>query len=49
MTDVDPLVPHSPADIVWWLESCEDEEVDPDSAVKTLESVAGVLQHLPSD
>jgi hypothetical protein len=25
---------------VWWLDSCGDEEVDPDSAVKMMESVA---------
>ncbi|MCI3272361.1 hypothetical protein [Streptomyces cylindrosporus] len=35
-------------DVVWWLESCEDEEVDPDSAVKMMESVGGVLLQLPS-
>ncbi|GIH03876.1 hypothetical protein Rhe02_19430 [Rhizocola hellebori] len=26
-------------DIVWWLDTCTDEEVDPDVAVKLLESV----------
>ncbi|MFF2363965.1 hypothetical protein ACFVU0_14825 [Streptomyces sp. NPDC058122] len=36
-------------DVVWWLESCGDEEVDPDSAVKMMESVGGVLLQLPSD
>ncbi|MFD0507077.1 hypothetical protein [Streptomyces chiangmaiensis] len=36
-------------DVVWWLESCGDEEVDPDSAVKMLESVGGALLRLPSD
>lgn len=36
-------------DVVWWLESCGDEEVDPDSAVKMMESVGWVLLQLPSD
>lgn len=52
MTDTDPLVPALTGllvDIVWWLESCGDEEVDPDSAVKMMESVGWVLLQLPSD
>ncbi|GHG93588.1 hypothetical protein [Streptomyces lanatus] len=52
MTDLDPLVPALTGllvDVVRWLESCGDEEVDPDSAVKTMESVGGVLLQLPSD
>ncbi|MER5791793.1 hypothetical protein [Streptomyces sp. NPDC001980] len=36
-------------DLVWWLESCGDEEVDPDSAVKMMESVGWALVQLPSD
>lgn len=47
---MDPLVPVLTGlviDTVWFLDSCEDEEVDPDSAVKMMESVAGVLQRLP--
>lgn len=36
-------------DIIWWLESCEDEEVDPDSAVKMTESAGWALLQLPSD
>ncbi|MEV5899187.1 hypothetical protein [Streptomyces sp. NPDC052127] len=55
MTDVhavrDPLVPALTGmlvDVVWWLESCGDEEVDPDSAVKIMESVGGELLRLPS-
>ena len=36
-------------DIVWWLDSCDDEEVDPDSAVKLMESVAWVMDNLPTD
>ncbi|MFE1925096.1 hypothetical protein ACFW91_21295 [Streptomyces asoensis] len=35
-------------DVVWWLESCGDDEVDPDSAVKIMESVGGELLRLPS-
>ncbi|MER6918374.1 hypothetical protein ABT314_04865 [Streptomyces spiralis] len=52
VTDRDPLVPALTGllvDIVWWLESCGDEEVDPDSAVKMMESVGWVLLQLPSD
>ncbi|MDX3573602.1 hypothetical protein [Streptomyces sp. ID05-47C] len=51
MTDRDPLVPTLTGvlvDVMWWLESCGDEEVDPDSAVKVMESVGGELQRLPS-
>jgi hypothetical protein len=52
MTDTDPLVPALTGllvDIVWWLESCGDEEVDPDSAVKMMESLGWVLLQLPSN
>ncbi|MFJ1584631.1 hypothetical protein ACIOC1_15080 [Streptomyces sp. NPDC088197] len=52
MTDTDPLVPVLAGlvvDIVWFLDSCEDDEVDPDSAVKMMESVAWVLGRLPQD
>ncbi|MFF1438491.1 hypothetical protein [Streptomyces sp. NPDC058295] len=51
MTDRDPLVPALAGvlvDVVWWLESCGDDEVDPDSAVKIMESVGGELLRLPS-
>ncbi|MCX5089463.1 hypothetical protein OOK36_11290 [Streptomyces sp. NBC_00365] len=51
MTDRDPLVPALTSllvDVVWWLESCGDEEVDPDSVVKMMESVGGELLRLPS-
>jgi hypothetical protein len=52
MTDRDPLVPALTGllvDVVWWLESCGDEEVDPDSAVKMMESLGWVLLQLPPD
>lgn len=52
MTDIDPLVPTLTGllvDVVRWLESCGDEEVDPDSAVKMMESVGGVLLRQPAD
>ncbi|MFE9673402.1 hypothetical protein ACFYO5_04660 [Streptomyces sp. NPDC006259] len=51
MTDRDSLVPALTGvlvDVVWWLESCGDEEVDPDSAVKVMESIGGELLRLPS-
>lgn len=52
MTDTDPLVPVLAGlvvDVVWFLDSCEDDEVDPDSAVKMMESVGWVLGRLPQD
>jgi hypothetical protein len=52
MNDTDPLVSVLAGlvvDLVWWLDSCGDDEVDPDSAVKMMESVAGVLDRLPDD
>lgn len=36
-------------DVVWWLESCGDEEAAPDSAVKMMESLGWVVLQLPSD
>ncbi|MFH9822992.1 hypothetical protein [Streptomyces bobili] len=51
MTDRDPLLPALTGvlvDVMGWLESCGDEEVDPDSAVKVMESVGGALLRLPS-
>lgn len=39
MTAMDPLVPALAGlivDVVWFLDSCGDDEVDPDSAVKML-------------
>lgn len=50
MPDRDPLVPALTGllvDVVWWLESCGDEEVDPDSAVKMMEAMSGALLRLP--
>ncbi|MFJ8627479.1 hypothetical protein ACIRD3_32220 [Kitasatospora sp. NPDC093550] len=52
MTDADPLVPVLAGllvDVVRFLDSCEDDEVDPDSAVKMMESVSWVLGQLPQD
>ncbi|KOV25888.1 hypothetical protein ADK60_22250 [Streptomyces sp. XY431] len=52
MTDTDPLVPvlvGLVVDIVRFLDTCEDDEVDPDSAVKATESVSWVLRQLPHD
>ncbi|MEU9306058.1 hypothetical protein [Streptomyces sp. NPDC048256] len=51
VTDRDPLVPALTGmlvDVGRWLESCGDEEVDPDSAVKIMESVGGELLRLPA-
>ncbi|MEU3597473.1 hypothetical protein ABZ714_01865 [Streptomyces sp. NPDC006798] len=50
MNDQDPLVSTLTStliDVVWWLETCDDDEVDPDSAVKTMENVAATLADLP--
>ncbi|GAB3910320.1 hypothetical protein [Microbispora bryophytorum] len=52
MTDMDPLVPVLAGlvvDVVWFLDGCKDDEVDPDSAVKMMENVSGVLLRLPQD
>jgi hypothetical protein len=52
MTDRDPLVPALTGllvDVVWWLESCGDEEVNPDSAVKMMEGMGWTLLQLPSN
>ncbi|MGA5181653.1 hypothetical protein ACPCBF_17990 [Streptomyces pseudogriseolus] len=52
MTTMDPLVPALAGlvvDAVWFLESCDDDEVDPDSAVKMMEGVGGELLRLPLD
>ncbi len=49
---MDPLVPVLAGlvvDVVCFLDSCEDDEVDPDSAVKMMESVSWVLGQLPQD
>jgi hypothetical protein len=44
-----PVLAGLVVDMVWWLDSCGDDEVDPDSAVKMMESVAWVLGNLPDD
>lgn len=52
MTETDPLVPVLTGlvvDLVWWLDSCDDQEVDPESAVKLMESVSWVLLRLPAE
>lgn len=49
---MDPLVPALAGlvvDFVWFLDSCGDDEIDPNSAVKTMESVGGELLRLPPD
>ncbi|MER6347528.1 hypothetical protein ABT232_24195 [Streptomyces sp. NPDC001532] len=49
---MDPLVPMLAGlvvDVVWFLDSCGDDEVDPDSAVKVTEGVAAELLRLPPD
>lgn len=54
MTAMDPLVPALTGllvDVVWWLDSCGDEEVDPDSAARNLpagSSPVGVVVGLTS-
>ncbi|MEU9350007.1 hypothetical protein AB0D65_03055 [Streptomyces griseoloalbus] len=52
MTAMDPLVPALAGlvvDTLRFLDSCDDDEVDPDSAVKMMESVGGELLRLPLD
>ncbi|MFI6093043.1 hypothetical protein [Streptomyces sp. NPDC051218] len=36
-------------DVLWFIEGCEDEQMDPDDAVKVLEGVATVVSQLSSD
>jgi hypothetical protein len=51
VTERDPLVPVLAGlvvDVLWWLDTCGDDEVDPDSAVKMMESVSWVLMSLPA-
>ncbi|MER5864870.1 hypothetical protein [Kitasatospora sp. NPDC002040] len=51
MTDTDLLVPVLTgivADLFHFLDTCSDEEVDPDTAVKLGEQVSWVLQGLPA-
>ncbi|MFC8453075.1 hypothetical protein [Kitasatospora sp. NPDC057223] len=52
MTVIDPLVPVLAGllvDNIRFLDSCDDDEVDPDCAVKVMEDVASVLKGLPSE
>ncbi|MEU2629750.1 hypothetical protein [Kitasatospora sp. NPDC007106] len=52
MTDTDPLVAVLAGllvDVVRHLDECEDDEVDPDTAVKLMEGVAAELLHLPGE
>ncbi|MEU8433830.1 hypothetical protein AB0F18_13060 [Streptomyces sp. NPDC029216] len=36
-------------DVLWFIEGCEDEQMDPDDAVKVLEGVPHVVSTLPDD
>ncbi|MGW5548581.1 hypothetical protein [Streptomyces sp. NPDC003998] len=36
-------------DVLWFVDSCEDEQMDPDDAVKVLEGVAYLMSLLSSD
>ncbi|MEU6847443.1 hypothetical protein ABZ930_36830 [Streptomyces sp. NPDC046716] len=36
-------------DVLWFVEGCEDEQMDPDDAVKVLEGVAALVSHLSND
>ncbi|WP_405008501.1 hypothetical protein OHV13_34225 [Kitasatospora purpeofusca] len=42
-----PVLAGLVVEIVRFLDSCEDDEVDPDSAVRVMESVSWVLTRLP--
>ncbi|MFD9904097.1 hypothetical protein [Streptomyces sp. NPDC059063] len=35
-------------DVLWFVEGCGNEQMDPDDAVKVLEGVAALVSHLPS-
>ena len=48
---MDPLVPVLTGlvvDLTWFLDSCDDDTLNPDDAVKMLESVVWVLHRLPT-
>jgi hypothetical protein len=52
VTEQDPLVPVLAGlvvDLLWWLDTCGDDEIDPDSAVKMMEGVSWVLTRLPAE
>lgn len=36
-------------DVLWFVDGCEDEQMDPDDAVKALEGVAHLVTQLSSD
>ncbi|WP_419992681.1 hypothetical protein [Streptomyces boninensis] len=36
-------------DVLWFVEGCEDDQMDPDDAVKVLEGVAHLVTQLSSD
>lgn len=36
-------------DVLWFVEGCEDEQMDPDHAVKVLEGVAHLVTQLSND
>ncbi|MEV6260686.1 hypothetical protein AB0M42_08000 [Streptomyces sp. NPDC051784] len=36
-------------DVLWFIEGSEDEQMDPDGAVKVLEGIAHLVSKLPSD
>ncbi|MBQ0850268.1 hypothetical protein J8N05_18935 [Streptomyces sp. BH-SS-21] len=36
-------------DVLWFVEGCEDEQIDPDDAVTVLEGVAHLVTQLSSD
>ncbi|WP_371800236.1 hypothetical protein OG963_42780 [Streptomyces sp. NBC_01707] len=36
-------------DVLWFVEGCEDEQMDPDDAVRVLEGVAALVSHLSVD
>lgn len=53
MTPSFPSLTHALAealvDALWFIEGCEDEQMDPDDAVKVLDGVAYVFSTLPND
>ncbi|MER7351081.1 hypothetical protein ABT390_37375 [Streptomyces aurantiacus] len=36
-------------DVLWFVDGCEDDQMDPDDAVKVLEGVAHLVTQLPND
>ncbi|MFE2599596.1 hypothetical protein ACFXCZ_24390 [Streptomyces sp. NPDC059396] len=44
-----PALAQALVDVLWFVEGCEDEQMDPDDAIKVLEGVVHLVTQLTSD